>query len=202
LDSFDRIVIYQWVTRKKVKKSASVLTRAGLRAKVCYRSHGLQTSTTGFRFQEDFSRTSNSPQSPTCWPARRAPDIRWREAAARARPYWRKLTTALLASSANRRWRNCARRYATSPRIRRSQARSIKAPRQAEASPRRPPDLGNHTRQRKAETSANRRRAVPWSMSIVPVSRWAMSSAPSLCSFVRSRSIASICRGLEVRIAE
>jgi hypothetical protein len=60
----------------------------------------------------------------------------------------------------------------------------------------------NHTRQRKAETSANRRRAVPWSMSIVPVSRWAMSSAPSLCSFVRSRSIASIWRGLEVRIAE
>jgi DNA-binding MarR family transcriptional regulator len=57
-------VTYQWVTRKKVKKSASVLTRAGLRAKVCYRSHGLQTSTTGFRFQEDFSRTSNSPQSP------------------------------------------------------------------------------------------------------------------------------------------
>jgi DNA-binding transcriptional ArsR family regulator len=39
-------------------------SRPGLRAKVCYRSHGLQTSTTGFRFQEDFSRTSNSPQSP------------------------------------------------------------------------------------------------------------------------------------------
>jgi hypothetical protein len=64
------------------------------------------------------------------------------------------------------------------------------------------PARPNHTRQRKAETSANRRRAVPWSMSIVPVSRWAMSSAPSLCSFVRSRSIASIWRGLEVRIAE
>ena len=59
-----------------------------------------------------------------------------------------------------------------------------------------------HTRQRKAETSANSRRAVPWSMSIVPISRWAISSAPSLCSFVRSRSIASIWRGLEVRIAE
>ena len=60
----------------------------------------------------------------------------------------------------------------------------------------------DHTRQRKAETSANRRRAVAWSMSIVPVSRCAMSSAPSLCSFVRSRSIASIWRGLEARIAE
>jgi hypothetical protein len=64
------------------------------------------------------------------------------------------------------------------------------------------PALPNHTRQRKAETSANKRRAVPWSMSIVPVSRWAMRSAPSLCSFVRSRSIASIWRGLEVLIAE
>jgi hypothetical protein len=61
-------------------------SRPGLCAKVCYRSHGLQTSTTGFRFQEDFSRTSNSPQSPTCWPAPRAPDIRWREAAAALGP--------------------------------------------------------------------------------------------------------------------
>jgi hypothetical protein len=50
---------------QKNKKIRFRLTSCpGLRAKVCYRSHGLQTSTTGFRFQEDFSRTSNSPQSP------------------------------------------------------------------------------------------------------------------------------------------
>ena len=58
-----------------------------------------------------------------------------------------------------------------------------------------------HVFQCSAEISVNSRRAVGLSISTLSASRVAIKSAPSLCSAVRSRSIASIWRGLAVRMA-
>src|SRR5271165_431468 len=51
-----------------------------------------------------------------------------------------------------------------------------------------------HIFQRNVEMRVKKRRAVFWSIVTFSARRRARSSAPSLCVFVRSRSIASICR--------
>src|ERR1700733_10142864 len=80
LDSFVRIGTYQWVTRKKVKKSAPVFIRAVGCAQRPRSPRPIEPTrsdpadckhTTRFRFKEAFAQISNSPHRPAFFMCRK-----------------------------------------------------------------------------------------------------------------------------------